>query len=116
GAVNHGTRANQKVEGTTTIGPFGDDRNPFVEGENVISASIHQHATSGNDVLFGIRMTADRPGGSDPVLVRMKGLMDYLRITEIMYHPEGDTDAEWIELTNTGSLPLDLGGVRFVEG
>src|SRR5690606_22138427 len=44
-----------------------------------------------------------------------------LRITEIMYHPAdgGDRDAEeyeFIELRNTGTEPLDLSGISFVDG
>lgn len=41
----------------------------------------------------------------------------YLRISEIMYHPEPDGLAEFIELVNTSSsMTLDLTGVRFTEG
>ncbi len=47
----------------------------------------------------------------------------YLRITELMYHPSplaGNTNSaeefEYIELKNTGSTVLDLNGVRFTNG
>jgi hypothetical protein len=48
----------------------------------------------------------------------------YLRITEIMYHPPQpppgspfvDEDFEFIELKNTGPTALDLAGVRFSDG
>ncbi len=41
----------------------------------------------------------------------------YLVISEIMYHPDGDGLAEFIELTNVSdTLTLDLTGVRFVAG
>ncbi|MGV3771417.1 MAG: lamin tail domain-containing protein [Verrucomicrobiales bacterium] len=47
-----------------------------------------------------------------------------IAITEIMYHPAmpptgspyTDEDFEYIELKNTGSAPVDLGGYRFIEG
>jgi len=47
-----------------------------------------------------------------------------LRITEIMYHPPepapgspyGDNDFEYLELQNTGSLPIDLAGVKLSGG
>ena len=46
-----------------------------------------------------------------------------LRITEIMYHPQapdaGDVEDnvfEFIEVANTGNDPIDLSGMRFVEG
>lgn len=41
----------------------------------------------------------------------------YLVVTEVMYHPEPDGDAEFIELMNTSSsVTLDLTGVRFANG
>ncbi|MFP6882695.1 MAG: lamin tail domain-containing protein [Roseibacillus sp.] len=43
-------------------------------------------------------------------------LLRYLRITEIMYEPNGGTIYEFIELRNTGPVTLDLIGVRFTDG
>ncbi|MDA0765801.1 MAG: lamin tail domain-containing protein [Verrucomicrobia bacterium] len=41
----------------------------------------------------------------------------YLVVSEIMYHPDGDGLAEFIELTNISTtVTLDLTGVRFVTG
>lgn len=41
----------------------------------------------------------------------------HLTISEIMYHPEPDGDAEFIELLNTSdSITLDLSGVQFTQG
>jgi hypothetical protein len=39
--------------------------------------------------------------------------LDNLRITEIMYHPVGGSFYEFIEIQNTGSTPLALGGASF---
>jgi hypothetical protein len=39
-----------------------------------------------------------------------------LRISEIMYRPAGDPNAEYIELTNVGSQTVDLNLVRFSKG
>ena len=39
-----------------------------------------------------------------------------LRITEIMFNAPGTDAAEFIELRNTGSVPIPLAGVRFSEG
>jgi len=39
-----------------------------------------------------------------------------LRISEIMYHPADDPNAEYIELTNVGSETLNLNLVRFADG
>jgi len=39
-----------------------------------------------------------------------------LRISEILYHPAEDPNAEYIELTNVGSQPINLNLVRFTRG
>jgi len=39
-----------------------------------------------------------------------------LRISEIMYHPAGDPNAEFIELTNDGAETINLNLVEFVDG
>lgn len=43
-------------------------------------------------------------------------LLRDLRISEIMYEPQGGTPYEYIELVNTGSTTLDLTGLRFTDG
>lgn len=48
----------------------------------------------------------------------------YLRVTEIMFHPTGaaegspytERDYEFVELRNTGDQTLDLGGIHFTNG
>ncbi|MBN1125624.1 MAG: lamin tail domain-containing protein, partial [Sedimentisphaerales bacterium] len=47
----------------------------------------------------------------------------YLRITELMYHPSAfsgvayaDDEYEYVELTNTASIPLSLAGTAFTAG
>ncbi len=39
-----------------------------------------------------------------------------LRINEIMYHPAGDPNAEYVELTNVGAETINLNLVRFTKG
>jgi hypothetical protein len=39
-----------------------------------------------------------------------------LRISEIMYHPAEDPNAEYLELTNVGSQAINLNRVRFTRG
>ena len=41
--------------------------------------------------------------------------LGWLRVTEIMYHPDDD-DVEFIEFKNTGAYPIDLSGVYFSNG
>ena len=45
-------------------------------------------------------------------------LAENLRVTELMYHPEGllDPNTEYIELQNVGTEPINLNLVRFTRG
>ncbi len=49
-------------------------------------------------------------------ILRLTELSQNLHITEIHYDPIDGSAYEFIELTNTGALPLDLAGVRFNRG
>ncbi|RYD80028.1 MAG: lamin tail domain-containing protein, partial [Verrucomicrobiaceae bacterium] len=53
---------------------------------------------------------------TSPAYANALALLRGLRITEIMYNPLGGNDYEFLELRNTGSVPLDLTGVKFIEG
>lgn len=55
-------------------------------------------------------------GTGDPGYANALALLNYLRITEIMYNPAGGNNYEFIELTNTGGITLDLSGVVFFDG
>ena len=43
-------------------------------------------------------------------------LRQHLRISEIMYHPVGGEQFEFVELVNTGPATLDLTGCQFIAG
>ncbi|GAF99728.1 unnamed protein product, partial [marine sediment metagenome] len=43
-------------------------------------------------------------------------LLDGLRITELMYNPDGNDNVEFIEFLNISPNTLDLTGVRFTDG
>jgi hypothetical protein len=53
---------------------------------------------------------------SNEEIDRMRGFIDHLRVSEILYKPTNGSDDEFIELTNTGETALDLTGVRFTRG
>ncbi len=67
----------------------------------------------------------DGRGDAGVVLAPTKGVSNEappawgIVINEIMYHPAaapGAAESEWIELLNTGSLPVDLTGWQFTRG
>jgi len=65
--------------------------------------SLHQPGTD------RITATTTYPGAPSPA-------QQGLRVSEIMYHPAGHPDAEYIELVNAGPLTLDLSGLAFIRG
>ncbi len=42
--------------------------------------------------------------------------VDFLRITELNFNPDGSDTTEFVELKNIGVLPLDISGVHFTDG
>jgi hypothetical protein len=67
---------------------------------------------SNNYVYFGL----PTPGLSNVDNPAAVTLINGLRITEIMYHPAGTSDQEFIELQNISSSPLDVTNVRIRGG
>lgn len=73
-----------------------------------------------------------QPVGADSIAVSTSATefpqRDYIRISELMYHPASPTaaeraagftsgdDFEYVELINRGPKPVPLGGIRFVDG
>ena len=61
--------------------------------------------------------TVPTPGFSNTTdLTTEVPLRNALRITELMYNPTSSAQPEFIELRNTGTVPLDLTGVNFTSG
>ena len=113
-------------------------------GSNVLAIHGMNAGANSNDLLFLPELVAVEKSASEFILdrtslVKSRALVDGewsalneavfvvdegLRITEIMYHPapppDGDPldqdEFEFVELENTGDQPIDLDGVRFVEG
>ncbi|MDB4808557.1 lamin tail domain-containing protein [Verrucomicrobiales bacterium] len=87
---------------------------PLTLGENVIALQAVDF--QGNDLG-----TFFSPG-ADTIKVTHTGTVEAasannLIISEIHYHPEGETeDGEFIELQNTSPHPIDLAGIRFTKG
>jgi hypothetical protein len=55
-------------------------------------------------------------GTSDPGYANALALLHGLRITEIMYNAAGGNSYDFVELRNIGNTPLQIGGVKFVQG
>ena len=113
--ATHATLANRTVIDASFEGPFTIPSSFFDPGVNVIAVELHQSAVASPDIVFGMTMDMTLTSLGEQ-LARRLGLLDHLRITEIMYNPIGGTPFEFVELQNTGPLTLDLTGVRFADG
>jgi hypothetical protein len=67
-----------------------------------------------SDIARNVRFTYDYILLVDPGL--SNDYLDALRITEVMYNAPGGTGVEYIEIMNTGTVPIDLAGVSFDAG
>ena len=90
----------------------------LIIGPNVLAVEVHQINSTSSDIVMGMKLAATEtiPGMIEPAYQRVLALVNDLRITEIMYHPDSATAPEFIEFQNIGSEALDLTGVRFTDG
>ncbi len=78
------------------------------------SIAVHGGVFLATTVASSARTSFDYLLVSDPAAT--DSVLASLRITEIMYNPGGPGGIEFIELTNTGSQPIQLAGCYFEEG
>jgi len=112
GPVDASTLANRTVTNATFEGPFDLPTDYLVSGDNLLAVEVHQVNSTSSDVVFALRLAAT-VSTTDPGAASALAVLDGLRVTELMYHPEEDPDLEFIELKNVGG---DLTGVRLEGG
>ena len=78
------------------------------------TSGVSQGRDANNSLVYHQRPS---PGASEAATVAKEDqiVLDSIRISEIHYHPSNG-DAEFVELTNIGSVPVPMSGVRFVNG
>ncbi|MBI9016243.1 MAG: lamin tail domain-containing protein [Phycisphaerae bacterium] len=146
GIISYDTYAgiNFVVGGADESTYFDSDIDPshLVDGENVIAVEIHQTHDGSSDISFDLELiaTIDGSGSETQILmdssVQVKArvlfneswsainqatfavgpVAENLRISEIMYHPANEPEAEFIELTNIGIETINLNMVKFTNG
>ncbi len=80
------------------------------------SPDYSQGRATDGEALYA-RFAVPTPGFSNSTdLSAEYQVLQSLRITEIMYHPAGPADAEFIEVRNVGAEPIRLDGVEFTKG
>jgi spore coat protein CotH len=114
GPVNYFTFANRNVPEGEVEGPFIIPASLLAPGQNVLAVEVHQSTLNSTDVAFGATLDAVIPATDNSA--NIFGLLDNLRVTELMYNAPGGSDFDWVELQNVGDVPLDLTGVRLTNG
>ncbi len=89
----------------------------LVNGDNVIAVEVHQNSSGSTDIVWGCEMDAiGSTTAVNDIYADSHKVLEGLRITEIMYNPSSDPNAEFIELHNVSNTAINLQGVRFTEG
>ena len=115
GELGHMTLANRNIGNAGEEGPFNIPTDALVRGDNVLAVEVHQITAGSTDIIFGMTLEAVEVIADDALVAAGLDLIDGLRITELMYHPD-DGDLEFVEIRNVGSEVLDIGGVRLGGG
>ncbi|MDB4500742.1 lamin tail domain-containing protein [Akkermansiaceae bacterium] len=139
-ADNAISSANEPVPVTFTFSP-----SELINGTNTIAVEMHQAAPTSSDLSFDLELNVTRPitGGDELTITdnshiraRTKGsdwsglteafftvngiaslLPTDITISEIHYNPDGGSEnAEFLELLNTGTRPVNLRSNRFLNG
>jgi hypothetical protein len=79
---------------------------PLLPGPNPIDLEVYDFS---GDLIQSANMTITST-------VTEPQPVDFLRITELNFNPNGSDDTEFVELKNIGTIPLELEGVQFVDG
>jgi len=95
--------------------------NELQQGTNVLAVQVLNESMNDPNLLFLPELTAVRDPNNGFLSYDVAiDLLNGLRITEMMYHPQDEPtshpDAEFIELQNIGPEDLSLIGVRFTNG
>ncbi len=88
----------------------------LVTGENLLAVHAMDGPDTSSDFLFNAELTAMATTWNGSPFAGLLDLHAALRVTELMYNPDGSDDKEFIELCNTGESLLDLSGVRLDDG
>lgn len=90
----------------------------FRDGENLLAIHALNASTTSSDFLISAMLEASAVEGGDdeyPYTEELR-LLDFLRVSELMYHSTAGDSLDYIELSNIGDAPLDLTGLRFTDG
>jgi hypothetical protein len=102
GTISFNTTANRNVNDAVYEGPLSIPASALRTGTNVLAAEVHQAASSGNDLVFGLALEARVPASPGAV-----------RLNEILSDNSGSVlnggyAPDFIELLNPSAVPQPL--------
>ncbi|MEL6104539.1 MAG: lamin tail domain-containing protein [Planctomycetota bacterium] len=148
GPISYGTPASAVAsDDGNNWHEFTIPANLLQSGTNVLAAEVHQISATSSDISFDAQLIIETPASpplilNDTTTIKARAQSssgewsalsealfripntpaspDNVRVTEIHYHPAGNEDAEFIEITNTtsgaSSVIVDLDGVTITDG
>ncbi len=142
GPASYLTWANATVGGANESTYFDSSVDPtvLIEGDNLIAVEVHQtHATS-SDISFDLELVALSQSESSTLQLNettdiktrtldngvwsalneavfaVGPVAESLRISEMMFHPQNDPNAEFLEFQNIGTEAINLKFVELTKG
>ena len=123
GVPSAGTLANGTVAKATLESPVTVALTNLISGDNLLAVEVHQSASNSTDVVFGLNLflfptpSQGSSPGEPNRFNRSLPAFPSLWLSEVQpQNLTGPTDAAgerdpWVELFNSGSTPVDLGGM-----
>ncbi len=87
-------------------------------GENLLAIHGLNVSDTSSDFVISVELegAVEKVVNLDDPYASARAIRDGLRISELMYNAPAGSDYDYVELVNTGDVPLDVNGVRFTEG
>ncbi|HEY2952768.1 MAG TPA: lamin tail domain-containing protein [Verrucomicrobiae bacterium] len=112
GTVGFLTVASRIVADATFEGPFPLPNTNLLAGTNHVAVEVHQANPNGNDVAFGLSLTAAVPFTNAPQLQIV--LNEVLADNQSLTNASGVV-ADWVELFNRNGANVDLSGMSLTD-
>jgi len=112
-------KASVAGSGTGTVYYTTDGTDPRLHGGGIAPGALlyDSPVTLTESAVFKARAkNAGQWSALNEAAFAVGPVMDNLRITEIMYHPAGDPNTEFVELQNIGTETINLNRVSFTNG
>jgi len=109
GTNDYDTLANPSVANGVYEGPIPVGSASLVQGDNVLAVEVHQSGTGSSDLAFGLELEATLPTVVGDLVLNEVAADNRRSVTN------GVSNPDWIELFNSSSQAIDLGGMSLSD-